>query len=601
MNIEVLDCGHVQYISHMGSDLTVCQAARVSFDKETEWEDTNASGGILTEKDEKLIKYLAKHNHWTPFAHPQITLRIKAPISIRTQFFKHKVGFCLSGDTQITFQKKCGSGKSNGVRYTSINDLFHMWTQETPHSRCGDMYGHRKEIMGYDIRVLNTDTSIFEKGHITDIICNGSKDVFLVTTKDGKTLKTTKDHRIYTKNGWETLEDAVGLVNSCGTYGMTKTAFVGINGVKAVGNGMYRDYGWMKEQRELGHDVTTIATNAGCSYHTVRKWLKIHNLKFDPLLNLKDVPWNKGVNGYSIFTLEGKLAHSKKLLEYHKNNPQQKQSTTWRQEVTRWTSQIAKLVHEKNGYTCQQCYCRGKRLHAHHIVPVLVDPSRAKNIDNLSSVCIECHHKIHSSEAATKDFIEKVSTQPIMVTEWKKKGHRTGLRVHYTEIVKIEFVGQETVYDISVDHKSHNFVANGMVVHNCENEVSRRYVASEPEFYSPRWRTKPTNGAKQGSEDFMDYGDDWNYCNIAYSRAIESCIGAYELLLSKGVAPEQARFVLPQGAYTEWWWTGSLSAYARFYTQRSDPHAQWEIREYADAISKIIRPLFPHSWQALTI
>ena len=76
MNIEVLDCGHVQYISHMGSDLTVCQAARVSFDKETEWEDTNASGGILTEKDEKLIKYLAKHNHWTPFAHPQITLRI---------------------------------------------------------------------------------------------------------------------------------------------------------------------------------------------------------------------------------------------------------------------------------------------------------------------------------------------------------------------------------------------------------------------------------------------------------------------------------------------------------------------------------------------
>ena len=226
MNIEVLDCGHVQYISHMGSDLTVCQAARVSFDKETEWEDTNASGGILTEKDEKLIKYLAKHNHWTPFAHPQITLRIKTPIAIRAQLGKHQVGLVM-------------------------------------------------------------------------------------------------------------------------------------------------------------------------------------------------------------------------------------------------------------------------------------------------------------------------------------------------------------------------------------NEVSRRYISSEPEFYSPRWRTKTTNGAKQGSEDFMDYGDGWNYCNIAYSRAIESCMETYDLLLSKGVAPEQARFVLPQGAYTEFWWTGSLMSFARVCKLRTDTHAQWEIQRYADAISQIIRPLFPVSWEHL--
>ena len=133
-----------------------------------------------------------------------------------------------------------------------------------------------------------------------------------------------------------------------------------------------------------------------------------------------------------------------------------------------------------------------------------------------------------------------------------------------------------------------------------ENEVSRRYVAYEPDIYNPRWRKKPTNGAKQGSEDFMEFGDEWNYCNIAYSNAVKSCIDVYELLLSKGVAPEQARFVLPQGAYTEWWWTGSLAAYARFYTQRSDSHAQWEIREYANAVGEIIAPLFPCSWQALT-
>ena len=84
MNIKVLDKGFVELVDHMGSDLTVANAARVSFNKETK---------DFTDKDEKLIAYLAKHNHWTPFAHPQITLRIKAPISIRTQCFKHKVGF----------------------------------------------------------------------------------------------------------------------------------------------------------------------------------------------------------------------------------------------------------------------------------------------------------------------------------------------------------------------------------------------------------------------------------------------------------------------------------------------------------------------------
>ena len=76
--------GFVKYINHMGNDLMVVNAARVSFNKQST---------ELTDKDIKLIKYLAKHKHWTPFAHPQICLHIKAPFPIRTQFFKHKA--CL--------------------------------------------------------------------------------------------------------------------------------------------------------------------------------------------------------------------------------------------------------------------------------------------------------------------------------------------------------------------------------------------------------------------------------------------------------------------------------------------------------------------------
>jgi thymidylate synthase (FAD) len=132
-----------------------------------------------------------------------------------------------------------------------------------------------------------------------------------------------------------------------------------------------------------------------------------------------------------------------------------------------------------------------------------------------------------------------------------------------------------------------------------ENEVSRRYVSDTPEIYCPQWRSKPTNGAKQGSEDFVN-PELVNSYNTDWERIAKPALEVYHKLIAEGVAPEQARSVLPQGTYTEWWWTGSLSAYARVYAQRIDPHAQWEVRQYAQAIYDIIQPLFPHSWKALT-
>ena len=133
-----------------------------------------------------------------------------------------------------------------------------------------------------------------------------------------------------------------------------------------------------------------------------------------------------------------------------------------------------------------------------------------------------------------------------------------------------------------------------------ENEVSRRYVSTEPEFYEPAWRTKPENGAKQGSEDFMEQPSA-QIATMQYGRVMDHALKAYNSLLKRGVAPEQARFVLPQGMYTEWYWTGSLAAFARVYKLRIDSHAQWEVQEYAKAIGEIIEPLFPVSWFALTV
>lgn len=132
-----------------------------------------------------------------------------------------------------------------------------------------------------------------------------------------------------------------------------------------------------------------------------------------------------------------------------------------------------------------------------------------------------------------------------------------------------------------------------------ENEMSRRYVTDTPEFYTPTWRNAPINGAKQGSYEFVDpvLSMELDHMN---ERIIENALHTYNYLLENGVAPEQARAILPQSTYTEWWWTGSLSAYARIFKQRSDAHAQWEVQQYASAIGEIIEPLFTNSWNVLT-
>ena len=132
------------------------------------------------------------------------------------------------------------------------------------------------------------------------------------------------------------------------------------------------------------------------------------------------------------------------------------------------------------------------------------------------------------------------------------------------------------------------------------NEVSRRYVTFEPEVYVPTWRAAPTNGAKQGSSGFIEDVDLSAKLRDEYRGVTKECLDLYNRLLVDGVAPEQARSILPQGTYTEFVWTGSLYAFARVYNLRIDSHAQWEIQEYAKAIDNLVAPLFPVSWKVLT-
>ena len=145
------------------------------------------------------------------------------------------------------------------------------------------------------------------------------------------------------------------------------------------------------------------------------------------------------------------------------------------------------------------------------------------------------------------------------------------------------------------------------------NTVSRRYVSDTPELFIPEFRLAPKGNIKQGSGDVISEIQTANRRQMfkkqtvtqaelqtKYDRVCGSMIKYYNELIEIGVAPEQARFVLPQGVMTEWVWSGSLQAWARFYNQRSDSHAQKEIQYLAHEVDRIVGALFPVSWEALT-
>jgi thymidylate synthase (FAD) len=137
------------------------------------------------------------------------------------------------------------------------------------------------------------------------------------------------------------------------------------------------------------------------------------------------------------------------------------------------------------------------------------------------------------------------------------------------------------------------FVARQLVKHKFLrwNEISRRYVDDEPEFYMPQvWRGRSAD-KKQGSDGALD----WNHEPYAHER----CLANYNFLLESGVAPEQARMVLPQSTMTEWYWSGSLDAFADMCRLRCASDTQYETRLLADNINGEMSKLFPVSWDAL--
>ena len=176
--------------------------------------------------------------------------------------------------------------------------------------------------------------------------------------------------------------------------------------------------------------------------------------------------------------------------------------------------------------------------------------------------------------------------------EWKKLSANDAKLIHY--LAKHKHISPFGHAFASFHVKAPIFVARQLVKHKFLrwNEISRRYVDDEPEFYVPDvWRGK-SKDKKQGSDGVVDeVFTDWQ--QWAYS------LDTYKEMLAGGVAPEQARMVLPQSTMTEWYWSGSLDAFAAMCKLRCASDTQYESRIVANQISEVMGKIFPVSWDAL--
>jgi thymidylate synthase (FAD) len=354
-----------------------------------------------------------------------------------------------------------------------------------------------------------------------------------------------------------------------------------------------------------------MADACGVSYHTIRKNLRRHGLKFS-------ASERAALSGMTQRGQRRTIRHRPMTPEWRKRIQEARggaRSNFWKGGVTperanigRWTTEHAERVHRRNGYRCGICGSK-QALKTHHIDPVWNNPGRARDESNLTTLCESCHSDVHRLNLELP-FLEDVLAGRQLHDFWKR--HAEGLprplakprpRVRrlvrgWSRVARIEYAGEEMTYDLAVTGPFHNFVANGFVVHNSVNEYSARYSVVRDRYYRPTVANVRKQSAtnRQGGDEQIDELTAKQF--VEWLDEVEGQHAKYEQFLEKGVSRELARVGLPVSVYTEWYWKIDLHNLLHFLSLRMDPHAQQEIRDFAIAMFALIRPVVPVAAEA---
>jgi thymidylate synthase (FAD) len=394
------------------------------------------------------------------------------------------------------------------------------------------------------------------------------------------------------------------------TYSSLRPSTRGIprpRAVRGTGKEPHASKSWLETKWVIeGLSASRIARECGASPSTIRKWLRVHGLTnhpshgSHPQFPRGHLPWNRGKT-YRL----GPRPMTPLRLEIVRAVRAGPASNFWkggvsgdREGIGRWTTQIAPTIHARNHWTCQLCFHRRPNLHAHHIIPVWADLSKARDPSNLTTLCDDCHREVHRDESA---YVERLGGPPV-VEEWIPRPRIAWNRLtvaRMERIEKFEFLGYRMTYDLEVEGPFHNFVANGIVTHNSVNEHSARYsiVPDEYEVPPPEEVRHQSGRNRQGRGEPLP-GDVVDQFRSDLERVSKDAYEAYTRALRAGVARETARLLLPVAYYTQWYWKIDLWNLFHFLSLRLDPHAQEEIRLYAAEVAKIACVICPIAFEA---
>lgn len=522
----------------LGDQIAYC--ARVS----------NPSNQLNTQTADKLLAYLIKHKHWSPFEMVSMCLEIETTRDIGRQILRHRSfsfqEFCVAEGTLITTLTKGGRSKR-----VPIEDLYKRYISP--------QYSAMSDWL---VRVYDEETKELVPAKVKEVFKTGIKDCYKLKLHNGRTIECTKEHKFFTREGFDTLEN------------IQEGQAIAINGAP-----VYQNKEWLEKAKieciKNKTGVQGIANKAGCSYHTIRKWLRKHELQFSK----KEVAsyttaWNKGLPSeqqpnygkpHSKETREKLSASARKGEEsnlYKNGKYSIEGGLPWRQRI----AQICKGEHltllVNQEYKCKECETTISKTTSEvdHKLPVHLYPEEALNIKNLRALCKKCH--------ADKSAIEGMA--PLESIKW-------------AIVESIEYVGKKETYDIEVEHSSHNYIANGIVTHN-----SQRYAEVDFDVIIRDARLQDKKN-RQNSIETDDEKLQGEWINIQTEVAAKA-MNAYEWALKKGIAKEQARVVLPEGLTgSRLYMNGTIRSWMHYAELRGGHGTQKEHIEIALEVQRILK------------
>jgi thymidylate synthase (FAD) len=251
---------------------------------------------------------------------------------------------------------------------------------------------------------------------------------------------------------------------------------------------------------------------------------------------------------------------------------------TERKKIADWCNSIRSLKLIDYNYSCSMCGS-SQRLELDHIKPVYSNPELSYEYDNIQVLCNSCHNEKHKIAGDKK--------------QWSEKRAKNKMTVRWSKIKSVKYLGEEMTYDLEIDHESHNYVADGVIVHNSQRYSSATSVQdielrkqaeknrqSSAEAYNPEW----VGGVKLSD---------------IVSGHFQASLNLYNEMIQAGIAREVARDVLPLATETKIFMKGNIRSWIHYLEIRTADDTQKEHREIANGIRDIFKQNFPSISEAL--